>query len=144
VASEQAGCLEIRDCSQGAKLVRSLPFSNARIRWDAVTSLRCSGSYAAFLLPNHIRIWNWSESIPVRASTRLSGKGLAGDVLSSNGHEVLGYRKYSDTNKKVDEICLFDTRDGWDSPKETGKLLLSSLKSGSVPELAGALGDGSL
>ncbi len=144
VASEQAGCLEIRDCSQGAKIVRSLPFSNARIQWDAVTSLRCSGSYAAFLLPNHIRIWNWSESIPVRASTHLSGKGLAGNVVSSNGNEVLGYRKYSDTNKKVDEICLFDARGGWDSPKETGKLFLSSLKSGSVPELAGALADGSL
>jgi len=137
VASDQAGCLEIRDCSQGARLVRSLPFTEGKLYWDTVTSLRCSGAFAAFLLPNRIRIWNCSESTPVRNSTHLSGRQLAGTMLSPNGIEVIGYRMNTEPQPKVNEICFFNTRDGWDSPKETGKLLPPSAKPGAAPALWG-------
>ena len=141
--SDQAGCLEIRDCSQGARIVRSLPFSSAGINWGTV-SLRCSGSFAAFVLPKHIRIWNWGANTPFIKSTHLKGARLTGEILSPNGFEVLGFRNTSELKPSIGEICLFNTKAGWDAPKETAKILLPPEKAGTSPVLRGGMADNSL
>ena len=122
--SDQAGCLEVRDCKQGGRLVRSLPFTNPKIRWDFPNSLRCSGSLAAFLLPNRIRIWNFGDASPVRGSVGISGSLVSSSKLSPSGNQVLGFRREAKFNQKVEEIRLFDVADGWESPKDAGRVVL--------------------
>jgi hypothetical protein len=140
--SHQAGCLEVRDFKQGGKLVRSLPFSNPKIRWHVMNPLRCSGAFAALLLPNRIRIWNFSETPPLRGSTRLGGKEISYSVLSPNGTQVLGIRKGDkQAGGRVEEVRLFDVAEGWDFPKETSTVLLPPSKPGGAPILRGGLED---
>ena len=138
--SDQAGCLEVRDCRNGGKVVQSFPFSNPKLRAEDPNALRCSGVFAALLLPNRIRIWNFSDSAPVRVSTHVGVGGVTGSALSPNGTQVLGFRKGAEARAKVEEICLFDVAGGWDAPKETAKLLLPPQRPGGFV-LGGAMAD---
>jgi len=110
--SGQAGCLEVRDCRSGGKLIRSFPFLNPNFRWDQMIPLRCSESFAALLVPNRIRIWNFSETAQVQRLTYQSGANLHGSALSPNGTQVLGFRKSADANTRISEICLLDVAGG--------------------------------
>jgi len=141
--SEQAGCIEVRDCSNGAKIVRSFPFSNPAFRMDQLHPIRCSGAFAALLLPNRIRIWNFSETTPARGSSNLPGIKLTGSALSPNGTQVLGFKQSVEAKSKVEEIRLFDVSGGWDTPVETGNLLLPPQKPGGAV-LGGGLADSTL
>jgi serine/threonine protein kinase/WD40 repeat protein len=129
--SEQAACLEIRDCSQGSRLVRRLPFSSSNIPWGY--PLRCSGAYAAFLLPDRIRIWNCTESSPVRTDSAPRDQRLVYSFFSPVGTQILGLRANSEPNRKVEEISLLGTQGGSDAVVELGTIGLRSEKPGASP-----------
>jgi serine/threonine protein kinase/WD40 repeat protein len=136
--SSQAGCIEVRDVKQGGKLVRSLPFSNPKIRWQQRIPLRCSGAFAALLLPNRIRIWNFAETTPSRFFSQAGRKLVSYSRLSPSGTQVLGFRRDATFNQRVDEIRLFDIAQGWDAPKDAGKIVLEVKEGGkSLPLIGG-------
>jgi WD40 repeat protein len=105
--SDQAGCLEVRDCSQGGKLLRSFPFQNPKLRSDYSNALRCTDSHAALLLPNKIRIWNLlTADKPSFTVTQPQGKKFHMIKMSPNGREVFGLRIGDD--QKLKEVCLYN------------------------------------
>jgi WD40 repeat protein len=134
--SDQAGCLEVRDCRNGGRLVRSFPFLNPNFRWDEIHSLRCSGAFAALLAPNRIRIWNFSETAQVQNFTFQNVGNLFGSTLSPNGTQLLGFRKSAEPNPRVTEICLLDVAAGSASPKDGQTLQLLPEKPGGPPGLS--------
>ena len=105
--SDQAGCLEVRDCSQGGKLLRSFPFQNPKLRRDFSNALRCTDSHVALLLPNKIRIWNLlTADKPLFNVTQPQGKKFHTIKMSPNGRELLGLRVGDD--QKLKEVCLYN------------------------------------
>ena len=129
ITSAQAGCLEIRDCSKGGKLVQSYPFLNPELRSDFSNALRCTGSHAALLLPNKIRIWSvLAEDKPSFKITAPQGKKLHKIEISPNGRELLGLRLGAGIDQKVEEVCLYNISEAGVVSKEIGNVVIAAGK----------------
>lgn len=65
------------------------------------SALRCFGPFAALLLPNRIRLWNFSQNVPARNFAHPSGTKMNWTNLRPNGTQVLGFRHGNEPDSKL-------------------------------------------